>query len=493
LRTFPCLEKYLRNRFAIWQIFLLVVFFFLSLGARAIAEYIEPLSFDWRRSLPVEWMSPATGPIGGTETRALVPFNGKLYAAMGYWSDSQLKNLELPGAQVLVLDSAKSEWKVDLELPERVSWDPLNLRVLKNWTMRFHFSGCRKYLAVSMLSAVKFTRDLDGNSIPPVSILIAGVWLNGGGATEVFYKTDKSGKWVNAVLDDGTQYHPVRSFTVYEDKATQAQQLLAGFGWKEHPGIYSGRYDPRMDRLVWDKKPELLESKAYAKQPKDDLRVTSFVECNGKLYASVYDRLYERQDGKSPIWKVVFEHHLNSNSGRGTGFRGLTAIPAQGGKGGRILFTVEDDPLVILSVDPLANFECKEDLNVSGYLAGIWKTTVKYGVAAYNNMLVYPYPSKEAPSLFIGFEIVTPKLDETHRFKYWNANANFLIRHADGKYELREIFDPALAVKPKLVSTRTLALSPFPGDPPGTLYAGGFDGNYLPVHNTAWIYKGVPR
>ena len=462
-------------------------------GEGLMAEALSFPAFAWSRSLPVEWMSPETRTLGGTETRSLVPFKGKLYAAIGYWSDSQLKNPELPGAQVLVLDSANSEWKVDLELPERVKWNPLNIRIVKNWAMRFHFAGCRKYLAVSMLSTVKFTRDLEGNSIPPVSILIAGVWLNGDGATEVFYKTDKSEKWINAVLDDGTQYHPVRSFVLYEDKITHTQRILAGFGWKEHPGIYPGKYDSRKDRIVWDEKPELLESKAYVKQPKDDLRVTSFVECNGKLYASVYDRLYERQDGLKPNWKIVFEHHLNSDSGRGTGFRGLTAIPGPGGKGEQILLTIEDDPLVILSVNPLANFEWREDLNVSKYLAGIWKTTVKYGVAAYNNMLVYPYPSKGPPSLLIGFEIATPELAPAHRFKYWNADAHFLVRHADGSYELKEISDPVLAVKPKLVSTRTLVLSPFQDDPPGTLYAGGTDSNYFPVHNTAWIYKGVPR
>jgi hypothetical protein len=34
--------------------------------------------------------------------------------------------------------------------------------------------------------------------------------------------------------------------------------------------------------------------------------------------------------------------------------------------------------------------------------------------------------------------------------------------------------------------------SPFPTDPPGTVYAGGFDTDGNPVHNTAWLYKGVP-
>jgi hypothetical protein len=52
--------------------------------------------------------------------------------------------------------------------------------------------------------------------------------------------------------------------------------------------------------------------------------------------------------------------------------------------------------------------------------------------------------------------------------------------------------DPALHPKPMLVSVRSLICSPFPDDPPGTVYASGFDANGNSVHNTAWIYRGTP-
>ena len=52
--------------------------------------------------------------------------------------------------------------------------------------------------------------------------------------------------------------------------------------------------------------------------------------------------------------------------------------------------------------------------------------------------------------------------------------------------------DSQIEPKPDLVAVRTLTLSPFPTDPVGTVYAGGFDANRNPVHNTAWLYKGVP-
>ena len=57
---------------------------------------------------------------------------------------------------------------------------------------------------------------------------------------------------------------------------------------------------------------------------------------------------------------------------------------------------------------------------------------------------------------------------------------------------MREIRDKQITPEPQLVSVRTLAVTPFSSDPPGTVYAGGFDANHNPVHNTAWLYKGVP-
>jgi len=43
------------------------------------------------------------------------------------------------------------------------------------------------------------------------------------------------------------------------------------------------------------------------------------------------------------------------------------------------------------------------------------------------------------------------------------------------------------------VSTRTLSVSPFTQDPDGTVFAGGFDANNVPVHNSAWLCAGTLR
>jgi hypothetical protein len=70
------------------------------------------------------------------------------------------------------------------------------------------------------------------------------------------------------------------------------------------------------------------------------------------------------------------------------------------------------------------------------------------------------------------------------------GNGRFCIRRANGAditYEVAEITDPR---EPQLVSTRTIALSPFAEDQGKALYFGGYDCGGVPSHNTAWIYRG---
>jgi hypothetical protein len=57
------------------------------------------------------------------------------------------------------------------------------------------------------------------------------------------------------------------------------------------------------------------------------LRISSFAECNARLYAAVGQQVYERIDGKDPHWRLLY---TNPYPGRisETGLRGLTAIPA---------------------------------------------------------------------------------------------------------------------------------------------------------------------
>ena len=63
------------------------------------------------------------------------------------------------------------------------------------------------------------------------------------------------------------------------------------------------------------------------------------------------------------------------------------------------------------------------------------------------------------------------------------ASANYLVRRPTGKYEVHSIDDPTL-MSPH--STRTMTISPFAADDGHVVYAGGFDCDQIPSHNTAW-------
>jgi hypothetical protein len=62
----------------------------------------------------------------------------------------------------------------------------------------------------------------------------------------------------------------------------------------------------------------------------------------------------------------------------------------------------------------------------------------------------------------------------------------YLVRYPDRRYQLRQISEPTLQPMPRLVSTRTIAASPFDR---GTLYFGEYDPSSVPTHNTAWVHS----
>jgi hypothetical protein len=193
-----------------------------------------------------------------------------------------------------------------------------------------------------------------------------------------------------------------------------------------------------------------------------------------------------RQDGPSPVWVKVFQHTTpGSNVEHGTGFRGLTTIVDPTSQKEVLLVGNEGDPMLIFEIDPNNGFSFRIDINISQYLRNIWNTTVGYGVVSYNNMMPY------GQFLLIGIFPTLP--GRSNPFDSFGPAAHFLVRHSDGTYELQNIEDPTIQPTPLLLSTRALRPSPFSDDPVGTLYASGFDASYQPVHNTAWIYKGVPK
>src|SRR5206468_4882433 len=119
----------------------------------------------------------------------------------------------------------------------------------------------------------------------------------------------------------------------HRGRTTRVDLIFAG----EMPrGIFSGAYDAAAPgHIRWGAAPELdtsTVSTAFSGLA-GRLRVSSFAEANGRLYAAVGQQIFERVDGPTPQWCLIYTNprpgHFES------GLRGLTAIP--GGAGGEAL------------------------------------------------------------------------------------------------------------------------------------------------------------
>jgi hypothetical protein len=171
--------------------------------------------------------------------------------------------------------------------------------------------------------------------------------------------------------------------------------------------------------------------------------------------------------------------------------RGLTAIPSPTGQGEVLLATVEGTAGRIVRIDPRDGSEAT-DLDLHDFLSRAWEMEVGYTIAAYNNMTAVRGPNGE-DALLIGIEaFIAPDTQVAaghNLFQISDARVEgaawYLVRHSNGEYDLHRV--PPRPGQP-MVSTRSIAVSPFPSDKDGVYFA-GFDANKSPAHNTAWIVR----
>jgi hypothetical protein len=442
------------------------------------------LEFDWKRDLPIDSMSAGipddVQTFGGTEARALVGFPGVLYGALGHWSDSSQGDPSLPGAQLVVKTSAMGPWK----LVKAEQWDePVSAS-----------DPARRFFAVGAMIGVTFTTDAGGVPLPTaVSTLIASVWdRNGEGGSKLFFANPGEETLLTgsvSLVDQVTPQSQIRSFGVYQNKNGATEVFLGSDPY----GIFRGVYDPdALGKVRWQPEP-------WDTTPAANDRVMGFATCNGKLYATVRAAVYEREvdatSGQSR-WKLLSKLD-GYDEPKWSGFRGPTAISVPGTTKEQLLLALEGNPLRMYRFDPErpAQGFVLESINghdsISDYLASIYQTPVHYGIAAYNAMTSFPEPDG-GTDLLMGVELVTPDAPRRLPNAAFGAQAHYLIRHPDGSYESRLITDREHPAD-MLTSTRTMVRSPFPDDPSGTIYAAGFDANSLPVHNSAWLYRGTLR
>ncbi len=416
--------------------------------------------------------------MGGTEIRSLVAHGGKLYAGNGYWEDRP--GSEGPqGAQILVLDRPGGEWRVDQTFDDRLP------------------GGRFRDLAIGAMREVVFATDGTGKPLPePVPVLIASTW-DLSGAIRVFARDDATGAWAAVTLTSDRRIPghlpQVRAFGQHRDRVTGIDHVFAG---QDPRGIFSGSYDPAVTgRIRWSASPEFdLSSISGAEANAKALnghwpRVSSFAECDGRLYAAVGEQIYERIDGAEPQWKLVY---TNPKPGFAeTGLRGLTAVSEPSGHGEALLAAVEGTEGRIIRVDPKDGGESTE-VDLKSFLGAAWGMRVGYTISAYNDM-AHVRDSRGREALAIGFEAFIPPDapvaaahtvvdNEVGRLE---SGAWYLIRDAEGRYTLRRV--PALSSLP-MIASRAIVASPFPHDG-DAIYFAGYDANKSPTHNSAWIVR----
>jgi hypothetical protein len=445
---------------------------FLSCGLAVGAT--EATAEDYQPSYIAGSRDPSGKYLGGTEMRLLAVHDGKLFAGNGYWKDRPGSE-EAQAPQILVLDGPGARWRVDHAFAERLP------------------NGRWRELAVGALAAVGFTTDGTGQRLDrPVELLLASTW-DLTGAARVFTRDDTAGKWTSATLAQdrpAPDFLPqVRSFGTHRDRVTGIDLVFAG----EMPGgIFKGVYNNTSPgRIRWSAGPELDAASISSgfSGLRGRLRVSSFAEANGHLYAAVGQQIFERVDGPTPAWRLIY---TNPDPGHSeTGLRGLTTIHDRAAGPDALLAAVEGSAARLVRIDPTTGAE-RTELNLRQFLSNAWGMPVGYIIAAYNDMAP-SHPPDDGNALLIGIMAFVPRgaaVAAGHTlvdvgYGQVEGGAWYLVRRQGGRYDLHRV---DLSRRP-LVATRSIRPSPFPADR-GAVYFAGFDANKAPAHNTAWIARG---
>ena len=415
---------------------------------------------EWKRSFKPGTIDKSTGkPIGGTEIVHLAAHKGRLYAGNGYWMDTRGHG-NTPWSQVLVLDSRNGTWRVDLAL------GPPHLRVTALKSVTFKTDGGGKALAA------------------PANLLLAASDVQGGHRkTHIWTRDDDRNTWTRTMLQGDPKYRrSTRALIVHRDRHTGVDRLFVAAGAL---GIYSGVYDPKQPgKIRWDTKAELGPV---------TIRPMAFVEANGSLYASAGVSVYRRTDGRDPTWKKVYSDTTREHWELG-GIRGLTAVRSPKGPGESILFSHTDR---IIRIDPKDDHKATVELRIRQLLQKNWGMPVRGSViAAYSYLMPLKDPRTGRTVHIAGVQGRINRgnmsRDRTYRpdtFFGWYAGGSYLIRESDLSYRMKEVNGRWSPGKPKLVAPRAIVISPFPKDAGGQVYFAGFDANFFPALDTAWIFS----
>mmetsp|Transcript_116846 Transcript_116846/g.363802 ORF Transcript_116846/g.363802 Transcript_116846/m.363802 type:complete len:686 (-) Transcript_116846:64-2121(-) len=429
-----------------------------------------PANREWSQSFKAGYADAKGKFIGGSEIVHLTSYEGKLYAASGYWMDDREGK---SAGQVLRLDSPTDMWQQDL--------DTMTEAQLYN-APGAHFSYC---LRVTALKELHVVTDSAGKKVDKKILLAAcSAYLDMSSNTgvSIFVKTSSSGAWKNsyAIVSKTTSRKTPRAAELYVDRVTGIQRVFLLVG---DFGILSGAYDSAVDDFVWDPQPETSTHGAFP------VRALGIAESKNGLFFSVGKELWRRNDGTSPSWRKAKEvpepETVNTEVG---GIRGLS--PEDEGKGMIFIWTPDgssEGKIFNVSESMATQSETSLRKLYEGY-APAGGGSAAYSLGGYNNFFPVTDPKTGQTCLIFGFQQVVKGADPKLLWHGFFAGAPYGVRKGPGDYYVSEVGGPYEPGKPPLVGARTFAVSPFAGEE-GVVYAGGFDANFKSSTNTAWIFK----
>jgi len=424
--------------------------------------------------------------LGGTELMRLAAYDGKLFAAIGYFAQDPAKR-QAPGGQVLRKDSPDSGWVVEASFPD--------------------------YVRVDTLAEAIFTVDADGKPLPkPAHMLVAGLWWKKvkpwgtpeAEKTSVAIRNDRTGKWSVSKIADAVGGSPgdVRALQMHTDRLTRRQYLFAGCGDGK---VYRGAYDPLVPgQLRWEQDPGLPKT----------ARLVCLTECDGSLFVAgglvenngetpsrgrvTADEirreggLYRRIDGDKTRWELVYRWPFVGPRFNEHLMRGISVVPDPSTPGKKVIVGGLEDPPLIQRIDPVTG-KATDELNFMKYFqklfngrpnAGRWVNAVMH-----NQLEPFTDPRNGELKHFATTYIVHPKNPEAPYNGAW-----ILIRNSNGTYEHAEIYpEDGLPSGKSLNGARSIIASPFAEERNKIWYFGGFGVERAFFHDTAWIYKGELR